>query len=77
MKEDLEKIKEQLKEFDVALITRKTKSVTPEEFFTAHQASVTQSHKNIKNIGTAIFKLIKETNDSVKIEKKSKAWLEY
>lgn len=41
MKEDLEKIKEQLKEFDVALITRKTKSVTPEEFFTAHQASVT------------------------------------
>jgi hypothetical protein len=36
MKEDLEKIKEQLKEFDVALITRKTKSVTPEEFFTAH-----------------------------------------
>lgn len=36
MKDDLEKIKEALKEFDVPLISRKTKSVTPEEFFTTH-----------------------------------------
>lgn len=36
MKDDLEKIKEALKEFDVSLVNRKTKSVTPEEFFTMH-----------------------------------------
>lgn len=77
MKDDLEKIKEQLKEFNHSLVARKTKSVTPEEFFTTHQASVAQSHKNVKNIGLAIFKLIKETNDCVKVEKRSKAWLEY
>ena len=41
MKDDLERIKEALKDFDQPLVTRKTKSVSPEEFFTTHQASVT------------------------------------
>lgn len=43
MKDDLQRIKEQLKEFDVSLVERKTKSVTPDEFFSTHQASVSVS----------------------------------
>ncbi len=56
---------------------RKTKSVTPDEFYSTHQASVNASQIKIKAIGNAIFKLIKETNDCVKVDKKSKAWKEY
>ena len=77
MKNDLQKIKDALHEFDKPLIERKIKSVQPEEYFTTHQASIDQNHISIKAIGGAIFKLIKETNDCVKIDKKSKAWKEY
>ena len=36
MKDDLERIKEALEEFDTPMVERKIKSVSPEEFFTSH-----------------------------------------
>lgn len=77
MKFDLEKIKEALKEFDKPAVERKAKSVLPEEFFTAHQASITQSHQKIAHVSNAIGKMIKETNDVVKVKKGTTAWREY
>ena len=77
MKFDLEKIKDALKEFDKPVVERKAKSVTPEEFFTAHSASVAQSHQKISQVSNAIGKMIKETNDVVKVKKGTTAWREY
>lgn len=77
MKEDLSKIQELLGEMDKTIVERKAKPVVPEEFYTTHQASVNQIFAKIKTNGNAISKIIKETNDLVKIDKKSKAWRNY
>ena len=77
MKFDLEKIKEALTEFDKPLIQRRHKPVAPDEFFTSHGANITQNHAKIKQVSNAIVKMIKETNDVVKIKKTTKAWKEY
>lgn len=77
MKEDLSKIKEILIEMNKTMVERKAKSVLPEEFFTTHQAMVNQNLSKIKASSNLIVKIIKETNDSLKIDKKSKAWREY
>lgn len=77
MKDDLQRIEQALEEFNVSVFPKKTKSVSPEEFFSIHQASINSHHSKVKAIGQNINKLIKETNEGVKVDKKSKSWLDY
>lgn len=77
MKEDLVRIKESLEEFNKPLVERKVKTAIPEEFYTGHQALMTANQMKIKQYSSIINKLIKETNDSVKIDKKSPEWRDY
>jgi dynein heavy chain len=77
MKEDLVRIRECLEEFNKPLVERKPKTVIPEEFYTGHQALMTANQMKIKQYSSVINKLIKETNDSVKIDKKSPEWKDY
>ncbi len=77
MKDDLQRIEQALEEFNVSVFPKKTKSISPEEFYSVHQANISQHHGKVKAIGQNITKLIKETNEGVKVDKKSKSWLDY
>jgi len=77
MKDDLSKIRDCLDGMNKPLIERKPKPTAPDEFLNIHQASINASHQRIRQDGNVITKLIKEINDAVKIDKKSKAWRDY
>lgn len=77
MKDDLSKIRECLSGMNKPLIERKPKPTQPDEFLNIHQASINASHQRIRQDGNVITKLIKEINDAVKIDKKSKPWKDY
>ena len=77
MKDDLLKVRECLDGMNKPLIERKPKPIAPDDFQNIHQASINNSHTKIKQDGNVISKLIKEINDAVKIDRKSKAWKDY
>lgn len=78
MKDNVKKMTHIMQEWsDTPLFQRKNKTQTPEDVETNHNAAVTSRLEIIKAEGKDIHKLMKDTVDSIKPDKKSIMWLDY
>lgn len=78
MKDNVKKITHTMQEWsDTPLFQRKNKTQTPEDVETNHNAAVASRFEVIKGEGKDIHKLMKDTVDSIKPDKKSLMWLDY
>ena len=59
------------------LYDRKTKTMAPEDVESMHNGAVSARFEQIKIEGKEIAKLMKDTVDNVKPDKKSKQWIAY
>lgn len=64
-----------MKGWEKPLFERKNKACLPEELETTHKAQVEPRLEEIKTDGKDIHKLMKETSDAIKPDKKSTTWL--
>jgi dynein heavy chain, axonemal len=77
MLESLKKIKECLEKFNVKIIERKNKPMSPEDYDQYLKAIFVNKLNIVKEQGTLINKQLKEVLDSVKADKKGPAWKNY
>jgi len=78
MKDNVKKMTQVMQEWsDTPLFQRKNKTQTPEDVETNHNAAVVARFEIIKAEGKDIHKLMKDTVDSIKPDKKSMMWLDY
>lgn len=70
MKKSLDSIYVELAKLKKAMIERKNKPISPEEYDNILKAAIAQKLLNVKDCGTAVHKLLKEINDAVKFDKK-------
>lgn len=59
------------------LFERKTKPMLPDDLEQTHQSSIMPRLEDIRNHGKEIHKLMKDTADNIKPDKKSITWLAY
>lgn len=77
MKKSLDSIYLELAKLKKAMIERKNKPISPEEYDNILKAAIAQKLLNVKDCGTAVHKLLKEINDAVKFDKKKPEWKKY
>lgn len=77
MKENVKKMEKMCAEWCKPLYDRKNKPLAPDDLEQTHGASVDQRLQFIKDEGREINKLLRDTNDHIKPEKKSREWLAY
>lgn len=77
MKKSLDSIYLELAKLKKAMIDRKNKPISPEEYDNILKAAIAQKLLNVKDCGTAVHKLLKEINDAVKFDKKKPEWKKY
>ena len=75
MKENVRKMIEMMDRWQKPLYERKTKTMPPDDVESLHSASVVNRFEYIKQEGKDIQKLMKDTVDNVKPDKKSEKWL--
>jgi dynein heavy chain len=77
MKENVRKIIEMMEKWTKPLYERKNKAMLAEDVEQTHQALVGPRLEDIRNNGKEIHKLMKDTQDNIKPDKKSPQWLAY
>jgi hypothetical protein len=66
-----------MKHWQEPLFTRKLKPLFPEDLEQTHQSLVMPRLEDIRNHGKEIIKLMRDTQDNIKPDKKSPTWLSY
>lgn len=77
MKENVRKMVEMMDKWQTPLYDRKTKTLPPEDVESLHNGAVSARFEQTKVEGKEIAKLMKDTIDNIKPDKKSKQWLAY
>lgn len=77
MKENIRKMQEIMEKWVKPLYERKNKALPAEDVEQTHQALVGPRLEDIRNNGKEIHRLMKDTQDNIKPEKKSPQWLSY
>mmetsp|Transcript_20734 Transcript_20734/g.31857 ORF Transcript_20734/g.31857 Transcript_20734/m.31857 type:complete len:252 (+) Transcript_20734:1851-2606(+) len=77
MKDNVKKMQEMMKNWEKPLFERKFKPLQPEDVEQTHQSLVMPRLEDIKNHGREIHKLMKDTAENIKPDKKSHTWLAY
>jgi hypothetical protein len=77
MKENVNRIKEMMNLWEKPLFDRKPKPYFPEDLEQTHQSQVAPRLEEIEKHGKDISKLLKESADAIKPDKKSQNWLSY
>ena len=77
MKENVRKMVEMMDKWQQPLYDRKTKTMAPEDVESQHNGAVSARFEQIRVEGKEIAKLMKDTVDNVKPDKKSKQWIAY
>lgn len=77
MKDNVKKMQEMMQKWERPLFERKTKPLPPEDLEQTHSSQVMPRLEDIKNHGKEIHKLMKDTADNIKPDKKSAQWLAY
>lgn len=77
MKENVSKMIELMNQWSKPLFERKTRTMLPEDVETLHNATVNARFDTIRSEGKEIHKLMKDTVDSIRPDKKSPKWLSY
>ena len=77
MKENVKKMQKMCAEWCKPLYERRNKPMIPDELEQTHGASVDQRLQFIKDEGREINKLLRDTMDNIKPNRKSKEWLAY
>ena len=77
MKDNVSKMIEIMNNWSKPLFDRRPRTMLPEDVETNHNASVNARFDTIKSEGKEIHKLMKDTVDNVRPDKKSPMWLSY
>jgi len=77
MKQNVSKMIEHMEKWTKPLYERKPKALLAEDVEQTHQALVGPRLEEIRNNGKEIHRLMKDTQDNIKPEKKSRNWLAY
>jgi dynein heavy chain len=77
MKDNVKKMQEMMKNWKKPLFERKLKPLLPEDLEQTHSSMVMPKLEDIKNHGKEIHKLMKDTAENIKPDKKSITWLAY
>lgn len=77
MKDNVLKMGEMMDQWKTPLFERKTKTMTPEDLESTHASVVMARLDEIKAHGKDIQKLVKDTTENIKPDKKSQQWLSY
>lgn len=77
MKENVRKMYELMSKWEKPLFERKFKPMLPEDLEQMHNALIMPRLEDIRNHGKEIHKLMKDTCDNIKPDKKSAPWLAY
>ena len=77
MKDNVSKMIEIMNNWSKPLFDRRPRTMAPEDVETNHNASVNARFDTIKSEGKEIHKLMKDTVDNVRPDKKSPMWLSY
>lgn len=77
MKENVRKILELMEKWHKPLYERKSKAMLAEDVEQTHQALVGPRLEDVRNSGKEIHKLMKDTQDNIKPDKKSPQWMSY
>lgn len=77
MKENVKKMQEMMAKWEKSLFERKNKPMLPDDLEQTHQSTVMPRIEEIKNNGKEIHRLMKDTFDSIKPDKKAPTWLAY
>ena len=77
MKDNVQKIQDMMVNWERPLFERKVKPFLPEDLEQTHSSQVGPRLEEIERHGKDIHKLLKETADAIKPDKKSQNWLSY
>ena len=77
MKDNVKKMQEMMAKWERPLFERKNKALLPDDLEQTHQSLVMPRLEDIRNHGKEIHKLMKDTIDNIKPDKKSVTWLAY
>lgn len=77
MKDNVRKMQEDMRKWEKPLFERKMKPQAPEDLEQNHQSLVMPRLEEIRNQGKEIQKLMKDTADNIKPDKKALTWLSY
>ena len=77
MKDNVKKMQEMMTKWERPLFERKNKPMLPDDLEQNHQSTLMPRLEEIRSHGKDIHKLMKETADSIKPDKKSLTWLAY
>lgn len=77
MKENIRKMHDIMEKWVKPLYERKNKALPAEDVEQTHQALVGPRLEDIRNNGKEIHRLMKDTQDNIKPDKKSPQWLSY
>lgn len=77
MKENVKKMQDIMKGWAKPLYERKNKALPAEDVETSHAAMVGPRLEDVRNNGKEIHRLMKDTQDNIKPDKKSPQWLSY
>ena len=77
MKDNVKKMQYMMTKWEKPLFDRKLKPLQPEDVEQTHQSLVMPRLEDIKNHGREIHKLMKDTAENIKPDKKSHTWLAY
>jgi hypothetical protein len=77
MKENVRKMQDIMKTWTKPLYERKNKALPAEDVETSHAAMVGPRLEDVRNNGKEIHRLMKDTQDNIKPDKKSPQWLSY
>jgi dynein heavy chain len=77
MKDNVKKMKEMMAKWERPLFERKNKPMFPDDLEQTHQSMVMPRLEDIRTHGKEIHKLMKDSVDNIRPEKKSATWLAY
>jgi len=77
MKDNVRRMTDTMDKWTKPLFDRKNKALQAEDVENTHQALVAPRLEDIRNSGKEIHRLMKDTQDNIKPEKKSLTWLSY
>mmetsp|Transcript_20752 Transcript_20752/g.32001 ORF Transcript_20752/g.32001 Transcript_20752/m.32001 type:complete len:165 (+) Transcript_20752:113-607(+) len=77
MKDNVKKMQDLMKHWEKPLFERKLKPCQPDDVEQTHQSLVMPRLEDVKNHGREIHKLMKDTSENIRPDKKSHMWLAY
>ena len=77
MKDNVKKMQDMMAKWEKPLFERKLKPLFPEDLEQIHQSLVQPRIEDIQNHGKEIHKLIRDTADHMRLDKKSATWVAY